>query len=1080
MFPTDAIIEISYFINNEEPKLFIEGSRKNILNDKISFMKVTKTTSLQDAQVGWFKGKFLLSSVIPPFRLTGDPPAEDEIEVVFTGKDFSKYFIGLKIEAVTIVPGKEDDLLNFVPASETSPSPWLENKLPSDRITDENRNLIVKVNKEDKAYTIYTDWMLSTTLALGFEYKVHMSMSGIVINMDTSILDYSPEKSEPTVLTTDSYIDMGEDQTSTIKSEEVTGTDSHLRRIRIVIRVEKDNDAPEQKTPLEITIKDFSFGDPCNPNPCNHPGLSEGNTCKSIKAKQPKCRCIKTRTGDRCERENFCETTKVNDWTGKKFCEQKGLKCVSHKSRHPCKNFLSFECVCKDEKYWDPLMKDCVTFGKCATVESCPENQVCVEKDFNPEKPCSACRDGFQWDEKKENCSPIDHCKKTCGNMLCTEVKGFDEDNNREKIQGICYCPRGFSADLTRKTCIPEAPLKSKRCPEIFRLSAGCEQTCEITFPEEPPNSLTMTCTCVRGYKLNDDGKTCRPDEDWKVETACSPSCPEEQLCVQTGTQTGRCQCKPGYRAKRVGGNRLECLKEKACTEKTDVQTFCGKGIACTSADNKVKCECPAEYQHRDISVGIVSSPFGCVHIKPSDRCEQTKSKEKDGKKCTHQRDATGVSTIWKCPPSHQFDPEKKSCQLQCDIMLNTLKCVKDNRICKNNPLKDTPDCVCPPGFIDTGNDCQLPTSVVDTTSLQVKLPVERKVEASLSYKMFNEDKYDVKFCEQDLDPAGCAEKMMIGITFLAKNPSIKEFLERKQLQEKISTGFNTVFSTELENYLETIVTDAGKLNHKTGIVSGVKLAFLLNSAQADSFCPSENIMQKFREKCLERPFAESKLCALPGGIAFKTASLKKAKTQEIDPCHSDFKYCPPASTCQLVPPPVVKELESKKIKGFPFQCTCLSGYKVDMVHFMQVSTNIKDGTLDIPRREVCVDVDECSLPADHKWRSRKPCPEEATCVDERGGFKCMCPKGWRYDMTGNVCTDVCEGIVCKNGGKCQNHTEFEGLHECNCAHGWRGPVCEEQDQESKTWKSTVIIVSSVLSVLLVIIIVVGIVVHRR
>ena len=65
---------------------------------------------------------------------------------------------------------------------------------------------------------------------------------------------------------------------------------------------------------------------------------------------------------------------------------------------------------------------------------------------------------------------------------------------------------------------------------------------------------------------------------------------------------------------------------------------------------------------------------------------------------------------------------------------------------------------------------------------------------------------------------------------YVDKNVNLREseaILIIKQLQEKVSTGFNTLFNIELENYLETIVTDAGKLNHKTGIVSGVKLAFL-------------------------------------------------------------------------------------------------------------------------------------------------------------------------------------------------------------------------------------------------------------
>jgi hypothetical protein len=612
---------------------------------------------------------------------------------------------------------------------------------------------------------------------------------------------------------------------------------------------------------------------------------------------------------------------------------------------------------------------------------------------------------------------------------------------------------------------------------------------------------LNLTCSCMAGYRLK-DGKSCEPEEDFK---ACSPTCPDDQICVK-----GKCQCKAGF-VEKQGSRHLSCTKVKVCGDganEDEIRAFCGsfekfaESNQCNAKDNKVTCKCPTEYHHQDIETGIISKPFGCVHTPSEDRCKAVANQEmKKGMKCRHWRTENGIMTNMSCPASQEYDEAKESCQDRCEIMRNILSCVKDNRICLNNPLEGTFDCVCPPGFIDSGNQgCQLPTSVVDTTALDIKMPVERKMEIDgqndaedksdegsegetirlTKSTVGNTDKrFDSKFCEDDVDPEGCAQKIEAGIRFLSSDESVIKFIEREQLREKVSTGFNTIFNILLDNYWETSVIDFGAKDDKTGIFSGVKLAFLLDSRNASSFCQSDEIIDKLRQECNKHSTVHNQFCVLPGGIAFKKASLEEAKSQEINPCDSKvFKYCPPESTCSLVRS--VSEQLPGKITGFPFQCTCKAGYSIDMVHFMPIQSDPKNNILDVPRREVCVDVDECLLPAGHKWRTKPPCPSDASCIDLPGGFQCKCLKGSKYNSSENSCQDVCGGITCEHGGVCQVHSQFDDHYECKCADGFRGDFCELEDEKVKGWRSTMIGVTSALSVLLLLAIVGIVITHKR
>ncbi|CAG5117083.1 unnamed protein product, partial [Candidula unifasciata] len=87
------------------------------------------------------------------------------------------------------------------------------------------------------------------------------------------------------------------------------------------------------------------------------------------------------------------------------------------------------------------------------------------------------------------------------------------------------------------------------------------------------------------------------------------------------------------------------------------------------------------------------------------------------------------------------------------------------------------------------------------------------------------------------------------------------------------------------------------------------------------------------------------------------------------------------------------------------------------------------------PNCEIFITTDPCSS---------NPCHNEATCLPaiDLVHFTCQCAR----DYTGILCdvfVDVCDTLVCQNGGTCHSDT-----HGCECEEGYRGTFCEEDINE--------------------------------
>lgn len=88
-----------------------------------------------------------------------------------------------------------------------------------------------------------------------------------------------------------------------------------------------------------------------------------------------------------------------------------------------------------------------------------------------------------------------------------------------------------------------------------------------------------------------------------------------------------------------------------------------------------------------------------------------------------------------------------------------------------------------------------------------------------------------------------------------------------------------------------------------------------------------------------------------------------------------------------------------------------------------------------------CTDVDECAS-------NRHDCKGSSECVNNKGGYTCVCPVGFQIDEN-RSCQDVneCNLYLCPFNSDCQN---TPGSYRCVCKSGFRNVdfnSCEDIDE---------------------------------
>uniref|UniRef100_H2YMF1 EGF-like domain-containing protein n=1 Tax=Ciona savignyi TaxID=51511 RepID=H2YMF1_CIOSA len=133
-------------------------------------------------------------------------------------------------------------------------------------------------------------------------------------------------------------------------------------------------------------------------------------------------------------------------------------------------------------------------------------------------------------------------------------------------------------------------------------------------------------------------------------------------------------------------------------------------------------------------------------------------------------------------------------------------------------------------------------------------------------------------------------------------------------------------------------------------------------------------------------------------------------------------------------------------------QCKCFTGWKGPECNQCTPAIGCVHGTCKQPGQCICEAGwagPKCNKDQQYCERHR-PCRNGATCINNLGGFKCVCPPG----LAGTTCQDTTTTQTitpnnlgkphCLNGGRCVRGNEETGCERCSCPAGFTGARCEQ------------------------------------
>ncbi|KAM6468194.1 stabilin-1 isoform 1-T1 [Liasis olivaceus] len=212
---------------------------------------------------------------------------------------------------------------------------------------------------------------------------------------------------------------------------------------------------------------------------------------------------------------------------------------------------------------------------------------------------CEHCAPGHYGPDCKEcNCS---------GNGICNE--GLLGD-------GFCFCSAGWTGEHCETklaavpqcspACHPHAVCRANNTCECNLYYEGDGRTCTVIdqcgdnnggcsdHAKCTQNGTDVSCTCLMDYQ--GDGYICSPID--RCADGRNGHCSEHAICISTGPNTRRCECKAGY-----VGNGIQCLEEaippiNRCLE---VNGQCHAEAICTDL----------HFQDKTVGVFHLQSPAG-------------------------------------------------------------------------------------------------------------------------------------------------------------------------------------------------------------------------------------------------------------------------------------------------------------------------------------------------------------------------------------------------------------------------------------------------------------------------------------
>lgn len=250
--------------------------------------------------------------------------------------------------------------------------------------------------------------------------------------------------------------------------------------------------------------------------------------------------------------------------------------------------------------------------------------------------------------------------RSTCCNCCKRGIGAADRGESCEREEKEMLCDDSFrvccvNAKMTLTTTTAPNTTRELNCTNF-----GCEQLCSESNGD-------VACSCNSGYRLNEDGKSCKDIDECQegIATCDAENLCENKLgsyiCVKKAAEIKRCS-KEGY----IRDSDGKCVDEDECATGT---ATCRSGQYCINTDGNYACfrSCPYGYRAvgrtcQDIDECLTTNPcqrrYKCVNTRGYFKC-----------------------VLASCPRGYQLKNER--CEDIDECALGTHKCGR-RYTCKN------------------------------------------------------------------------------------------------------------------------------------------------------------------------------------------------------------------------------------------------------------------------------------------------------------------------------------------------------------------------------------------------------------
>ncbi|XP_064632888.1 fibulin-2-like isoform X2 [Lineus longissimus] len=518
-------------------------------------------------------------------------------------------------------------------------------------------------------------------------------------------------------------------------------------------------------------------------------------------------------------------------------------------------------------------------------------------------------------------------------------------------------------------------------------------------------------CKCRDGFRLNDDGMTCRQLTSADGDKCLGPNNPCEQNCLDTGISF-KCSCEDGY---QLQADEVSCRDIDECllgTHDCQPNQRCSNTLGHYICENRFDPSCPNGYQYNtetkrcdQITVPVqcpsgyefnrvlgrcvgnqnLNCPVGTSYDTASGRCKDIDECAAGQDDCNknHQtcRNTLG-SYVCQCEIGYQYDSFASECEDMNECQQNLDNCLSSQR-CENTVgsytctrvlscgtgytiNQDTQQCEdddeCTIGTANCGKAFTCKNTVGSFRCERKECPIGTRLDYS----------------------TGICERIQCRTGFRADRfgqcVDINECNETPNPCTRLQMCFNNIGSYRCQNILK-----CGNGYERNG--AGNRCIDIDECARGEDDCIGEQV-------CQNRP--GTFICQCQPGF-------------EKDPI---TKQCKDVNECEKFPDQMCALTAECENTIGSFQCRCKAGF-----------TSAGDG-------RNCIDVNECE--------TQGTC--QHTCINSWGSFQCRCREGYELGPDNRSCQDIDECKVWGSRGRlcagiCRN---TPGSYACECPSGYR------------------------------------------